>query len=160
MEKDPYQLLMAYAFRLLSKKTYTEGEILKKFSSKGKRLKLSEDESAPAGKKVLERLKELNYVNDEKFIDDYFEYRLNNKPQGKFGFVNEMKKRRISFEIARQQWEKRNIDEKSLAMRLVSKKLRILHKLPPPKKKKKIMAALASRGFSPDIVWEILGELD
>jgi regulatory protein len=106
--------------------------------------------------KVLERLKELRYLDDGKILEDYFEYRLKTRPQGKFLFLREMHRRGIPFEKAREEWEKRDIEEKPLALELVKKRERQLKGLPPVLRKKRIASLLASRGFSPETVWGIL----
>lgn len=121
---------------------------------RGKKLKLAALENAV--EKVIARLKELAYLDDGKILENYFEYRLNNRPVGKFAFMQEMRRRGISREAASAAWEKRNIDEKSLALALIEKKKKNLEKLLPNGRKKKIARLLASRGFSPEIIWSTL----
>lgn len=154
---DSYQRLLQYSFWLLGRKNYSEFEMGQKLMRRGKKLKLAELEISI--KKIIVRLKELAYLDDGKILDNYFEYRLNNRPVGKFVFMQEMRRRGISREDANAAWEKRNINEKSLALELIEKKKKNLEKfskLASHDRKKKIVQLLASRGFSPDVIWSTL----
>lgn len=156
MEKETYQILLNYAFRLLGRKNYTEAEILKKFTLRGKKLKLIGLDAAV--KKVIERLRELKYLDDDRILNDYFEYRLKNRPVGKFVFLHEMHRRGIPFECAKKEWEKREIDEEPLARTLLETRGKLWNKekMPVVLRKKKIIQVLTSRGFSPDTIWSII----
>lgn len=153
-----YQALLQYSFRLLGRKSYTETEIADKLSHLVKRRKLIGAEGA--AEKVISRLRELGYIDDKKILENYFEYRLQSRPQGKFAFLHEMHRRGIPFEQARGEWEKRGVEEKPLARALVEKRSRLFAKMPLVLRKKKIASLLAGRGFSPETVWGILDELD
>ncbi len=160
MEKETYQVLLNYAFRLLGRKNYTEAEILKKFLQRGKKLKLTGVDGAV--KKILERLRELKYLDDARILSDYFEYRLKSRPVGKFAFLHEMHRRGIPFVRAKQEWEKREIDEEPLARGLLQTKGRLWEKekMPVVLRKKKIVSLLSGRGFAPDTIWGILDKVD
>lgn len=145
---------MAYALRLISRKNYTESEISKKLELKSKKLGLQS--AGGEISKVLNRLKELVYVDDEKFLSDYFEYRLAAKPVGKFGFIREMKRRGISSKRAGEKWASRGISEEELAISLIEKKSQKLSNFPKDKQKKKMVSLLSGRGFSPEVIWAVL----
>lgn len=152
--QDPYKILLNYSFRLLSGKSYTESEISTKLKKRSEKVKLEDVPNLVA--KVITRLKELNYLNDDQILSDYFEYRLRARPHGKFSFLHAMHRRGIGFETARAAWEKRGVEEAPLAIALLEQKKRKLEKLPDVLRKKKIAQLLASRGFSPETVWGIL----
>ena len=153
MKNDFYQPLMDYAFRLLGGCAYSEEKLHQKLALRARKLKL--DKPAPLLEKITARLKELNYLNDDRLLNDYFEYRLKNRPVGKFLFLHDMHRRGIPIKKARAEWEKRNMDELPLAKELLSQKGRQFEKLPPVLRKNKIVRFLASRGFSPETVWEL-----
>lgn len=157
MKKHSYQILLAYSFRLLGRKAYTESEIKEKLARRALKIKLADGEVA--AKKVIERLKELNYINDDKILQDYFEYRLNSRPQGKFKFLHEMHRRGILWERAAKEWDSRAICEEPLALSLIEKKSRRFKGLPQVLRKKKIASLLAGRGFAPDTIWSILDKV-
>ncbi len=154
MQKTTYQKLLDYSFRLLSRKNYTEAEVLERLLRRGKKFALENVKSA--AKQVISRLCELGYVNDAKILENYFEYRLAARPQGKFAFIHEMRRRGIPFERARAEWEKRGVQEGELAVGLLERKKRLFAKLPTAARKKKIAQLLASRGFSPETVFGML----
>lgn len=154
MERDSYKVLLNYSFWLLGRKAYTEAEIFERLNRRGLKVKLPQVQAAI--KKVVKRLRELKYLDDNKILENYFEYRLKSRPQGKFLFLHEMHRRGIPFENARAEWEKRDIEEKPLALELVKKRERQLNGLPQVLRKKRIASLLASRGFSPETVWGVL----
>ncbi|MBI2453805.1 regulatory protein RecX [Candidatus Peregrinibacteria bacterium] len=165
-----YRLLWEYALRLLALKSYTESEMLKKLSVKASRSGNSPSQAFsqvppgaaahdPAVLKVLARLKELDFLNDGKILENYLEYRLKNRPVGKFLFLREMHRRGIPFEKSAEEWEKRGIQEGELAADFVQRRARKFESMPLALRKKKIGTLLASRGFSADTVWDVLGKL-
>lgn len=167
MSKEIYEILINYAFRILAKKSYTKAEMEKKLRVRAakvekKSLKESVSSNAEASmKKIMQRLHELNYLNDERILSNYFEYRLKNRPQGKFAFIHEMRRRGISADIAQKQWEERGIDELALAQELIDKKFKKFRDKNTPLVllKKKIAVFLAGRGFSSEIIWEALSNV-
>lgn len=156
--RNPYQTLLNYSFRLLAGKAYTESELLTRLKKRAEKVKLLDLEQNIT--RVMARLKELSYLDDDKILENYFEYRLTAKPVGRYFFLNEMRRRGISSKKAAAAWDKRHIQEKSLALALVESHNRQLSGLPLINKKKKIASLLASRGFSGDVVWGILGDLN
>lgn len=154
MEKDIGHILFVYALRLLSRRDYIESEISYKIIQRAKKLKVKDEEEVTAG--VVERLKNIGYINDDKFFQNYFEYSLRARPVGKFGFMRNMAKRKVSFGAARNEWEKREINEEELALEFLEKCKRKLDALPATGRKKKIAYLLSSRGFSPEVIWGIL----
>lgn len=156
MPIDSYQLLLNYAFRLLARKAYAKRALTLRLERRAEKEGLLEKERQPAILKVLERLMELGYVNDEKILEDYFEYRLKSRPEGKFSFLQRMHRRGISFEQARKMWDSRGIDEEALAQELLEKKAEQFSKMPSVLQRQKMVRLLASRGFSPETVWKVV----
>lgn len=152
MEMDSYNALLNYSFRLLTRRNYLETELKEKLNRRTKKLNFNK-EIVP---RVIARLKELKYINDEKYFEDYFNYKLQNNPKGKFAFVSEMMRKRVNIANAKQEWDKRQIDEESLAMQLIGKRKFASASIDPLKRKKKIANALSAKGFSPEIIWKIL----
>lgn len=157
MNKDPYRLLFDYSLWLLGRRNYSEREMMKKLEQRSAKLKLPD---APAlCQKVIIRLKELNYINDGRMVDDYFQYRLKNRPEGRFAFLQYARKKGISLELAKEQWGREEPDEIVLAEQAVLAKKRQLAGLPLQKKKQKIAQFLARRGFKADTVWKIIAKI-
>ena len=158
MNVDSYQVLLNYSFRLLTRKNYSEAEMRTRLDRKGKKVLLSDLESAIP--KVIARLKEFNYINDDKILENFFEYRLRSKPQGRFLFLGEMRRRGIAKEKAAAEWDKKQVDEQELAKDLIKKKERQFRGLDKYARKKKIATFLASRGFGADTIWGLMDSND
>lgn len=160
MQKDLYQRFLSYAFWLLGRRAYSKSEIIKKLQLKAKKLKLEEEESESLKNKVVSRLEELNYINDAKILENYFEYRLPARPAGKYIFLNEMRRRGIDVSAAKTAWDSRRIDEEKLAEEFIAGKIERFKSLDLQKRKKRIAGLLARRGFSTDTVWSVLEKLN
>lgn len=158
-EKNFFQKFLNYAFWLLGRRAYSKKEIIKKFKQKAKKLKLEESVAGPLIEKVLRRLEELNYINDTKILENYFEYRLPNRPAGKFLFLNEMRRRGISQDEAKRVWDEKKVDEQKLAESLLEKETRRFKGLDAQTKKKRLAGLLARRGFQANIIWDALEKL-
>ena len=154
--RDSYDALLQYSFRLLSRKSYTRKEIDTKLTKRGEKYNLPAFEDA--AKRVMARLTELNYLNDGAIITNHLEYRVKARPQGRYGFLFEMRKRGIDSKAAAAEWDKKRIDERALAHDLIAKKTEQLKVLEPRKRAQRISSLLASRGFAPDVIWELVGE--
>ncbi len=154
--RNSYEALLQYSFRILSRKSYTRREIETKLTKRGEKYNLPAFQDA--AKKVMERLTELNYLNDGAIITNHLEYRVKVRPQGRYGFLFEMRKRGIDSKAAAREWDKKAIDERALARELIAKKSVQLKELEPRKRAQRISSLLASRGFAPDVIWGIVGE--
>ena len=152
--KSPYNSLLNYSFWLLGRKAYTESELRTRLRRRVKKIKLENGDAVIA--QVTARLLELNYINDAKILEDYFEYRLQSRPQGKYAFLSEMRRRGIEKNAASSAWERRSVHEDELAQLLIKKNEQKLKKLEPIARKRKTAALLASRGFSASTVWGVL----
>lgn len=159
MEKDFYQRFLNYAFWLLGRRAYSKKEITQKFKRKAKKMKLDEKTAELLIEKVLHRLEELNYINDAKILENYFEYRLPNRHAGKFVFLNEMKRRGISLDEAKQVWDEKKIDEKTLAEEFIAGRIKRFAGLGTQTKKKRLAGLLARRGFQANVVWSVIEKL-
>lgn len=153
--RNDYQKLLDYSFWLLGRKAYTEAELRKRLLRRAAKLKLPDAETCT--KKVVARLKELKYLDDSKILENYFEYRLKSRPQGKFLYLHQMRRRGIPFDAAKLEWERRKIDEETLAREVLEKKRSAWAGLPAVLQKKKAAQFLASRGFAAETVWSIIG---
>jgi len=110
--------------------------------------------------RVMARLLELGYVNDDKIIDNFLDYGLSAKPVGKFYFVNKMRKKGIAGDKVKNAWAAREIDEYKLVKELLQSQSRKFEGLDTQKRKKKVANFLAARGFSADVIWKAVGQID
>ena len=148
MDTD-YQKLLLYALRLLSKRRYTEHGMYLKL--KGRKLGTNEDI-----KQVLSRLKELKYINDVSFAEDYIRNRILLNPRGKRMLRLELKKKGIAQEILNTAVNNVEIDEVEIAKLILKKKERLISKLSDRKRREKIFLLLASRGIDIQSIYKVI----
>jgi len=149
--RTDYQILIEYALKLVSRKRYTQKEIEKKL--KGKVFATGDDIE-----KVIARLKEYKYLNDDEYAKDFIENRARFSPRGKRLMAFELRKKGVSKEIANKAISESEIDELDLAKQILKRRQRVLNKLPEQKRKEKIFMILASKGFNFDTIYKAAGE--
>ncbi len=80
---------MAAALRILARRSSSEGELRDKLKAKG-----WADAELIEG--CIERLKDLNYINDDVFSRSYARYRVGLKPLGRARLARELAARKVS----------------------------------------------------------------
>lgn len=147
--------LIQYALRILSKKRYTTFEMEQKLSAYAKKRKALRDELiAP----VIERLKDLDYLDDEQFVRDYIAERVRLRPRGKSLIRRELKFKGVSKDLVEQAFETVEIDEFELAHNLLSRKLSRWRKIPIQKQKMKAYQLLYSKGFEGKAIYKAIDD--
>lgn len=137
-----------YCLSLLSKKSYTENELRSKLTRR-KVPSVVKDE-------VINRLTELNLINDTQYARRFIEARTRLKPRGLFLLKRELYHKGISQAIIENVLQDTVIDEYALAKKTIQKFHKRLSHLAPVKRKAKYSRILSSRGFNPEIIYEIL----
>lgn len=124
-----------YAFSLIEKKRYTSNELEKKLEKKGF-----------IAKPIIDRLKELNYINDLEFAIDY-KNKKENEGYGKYKILFQLKVKGINEGILS------SLDFSDENLESV-----FLKKLPKIKdnKKQKIYAFLVNRGFESENIKSLI----
>lgn len=170
-----YPVLIDYALRILSKKRYTVYEMRKKLEGFLKR-KLqkeaqvegedgeafdSEDLSFSDGPivEVMERLKDLNYLNDLDYAKNFASDRARFRPRGKILIRKELMSKGIAKEDLAEAFageEGEGFDELAGALELIRRKERLWQELDPKKKKEKAFRFLSSKGFGVDTIYKAL----
>lgn len=143
-----------YLLRLLSRRIYSRYEILKKLNYKGY------PENIIAN--LILWLENNNYINDEIFAKTWAQFRLQNKPIGRYKLNQELKIKGIKQEIIQKVIDKtyNEIDELTLARNLIKEKIvssEIKNIRIDPKK---IYNLLLRRGFSREVSKNIYHELN
>ncbi len=110
--------LLDYAARLLSGRAYTTGEMREKLRRK------ASDPGDVAG--VLDRLKELGYLDDRRFAQDFAALRRNNEGVGKMRVLRGLHARRVAPALAGKAVEDayRGADETALIEAWLARKFR------------------------------------
>jgi len=149
--RTDYEILIEYALKLISRKRYTQKEIEKKL--KGKEFAKGDDIE-----KVIARLKEYKYINDDEYAKDFIDNRARFAPRGKRLMAFELRKKGVSKEIVKKAIFESDIDELELAKQILKRKQNTLKKLTDQKRKEKIFMILASKGFNFDTIYKVADE--
>jgi regulatory protein len=105
--------------------------------------------------KVIERMRELGYVDDRAFAAWWCDQRANFKPKGRRYIAMELARKGVAREIIEEIGE---IDEITGAKVAINKKIVLWARKPIIEQKKKMYTFLAQRGFSADTIQKIIDE--
>lgn len=146
-----------YALFLLSRKDYTKAELKKKLLSKGYEEKGVEE--------VLEKLEDLGFLNDLRFAQRWMESRAQNRPISRKAMILELKRKgieeRLIEEAMRKAEEEGNLpSDLDMARRLAKSRMKRIGTRDRNIVMRRIYGTLARKGFSPDVITDILKEID
>lgn len=161
MDSPYYEKLVNAALRFVSYRPRSEKELIDFLLKKLQRWKVA---GTVLVKKVVERMRELGYVDDEKFAAWWRDQRVDFKPKGKRFIALELTRKGIQREIIESTLSTRqeNIEpfnELTGAQKVIRKKLVLWAKLPLIEQKKKTYTFLAQRGFSSETIEKIIDEI-
>ncbi len=152
------QKLTEYALRLISKKRYTVEEMRKKLEALASKLLSKRDESEeplePPIELVIERLRELDYLNDQSYLQNYIADRIRFRPRGEFMIRQELRKKGIDKKLLDDYLMTEKVDELGAAKKLLESKKRRWMNENIQKQKEKAYRFLASKGFKPDNIYK------
>lgn len=147
MAATPYEKTMERALRLLSFKPRTIAQM---------RERLLEKEWAQAEivDQVIERLKELGYLNDEQFAASYASSRLTVRPLGRTRLRRDLQNKKLPNQITEQALDDVYADgaEEGLIDRAIAKRQRLKGPPQTPEEVKKLFDYLMRRGFNYSLV--------
>jgi regulatory protein len=150
IEKDQASKAFEKAIRFLGYRIRTEKEVRDKLSQKEFDQKVID--------KILKKLKKMNYINDQKFIEDWVKDRISIKPTGKKLLKFELRQKGID-EIKTQKQLDKLVNEKSelsMAQKALSKAEKQYKNLVKKEAKQKIISYLARRGFDWTLIKKLL----
>lgn len=151
--KDPFLNALNHAYRLLAVRDRSENEIRERLKIKGYgRRRIDE---------VIERLKSQDYLNDMRFAKDWVTNRALYSQRSVFAIRDELLKKGISAALIDEVMkdEKMAAAEYETAKALADKKIKSLGNIDAMKLKKSVYSYLARRGFSFDVINEIVDEI-
>jgi regulatory protein len=102
---------------------------------------------------IVERLKELQYINDQKFAELFVESRIRNKPRGKYVLVSELLKKGIDKEVAQKVCDELIEDEYEILKNTYYKRYKE-ERLEYDDRKK--IQYLQRKGFSYDLIKQFI----
>ncbi|MFA4815281.1 MAG: regulatory protein RecX [Candidatus Gracilibacteria bacterium] len=148
MEDPVYRNLMNYAMRALSRRAHTSFELREKLGKRPYCTPQLEDQ-------VLARLQELGLINDENYVRHAIEEAVRYKLQGRYKLASRLQRKGISFEETNTLWAEAGISEQELAREALKRAHKRFASVPPEKLYQRRAQFLASRGFSPEIIFEL-----
>ena len=139
MEQD----LLAYAYKLLSRRAYTRLGMARKLAGRG------EPENVET---VLKQLTESGYLDDRAFAQNYIQSRIASHPSGRRLLEMKLRAKGIPTTAIREALDEIKPEaEEAAAQILAKKKASVLKNLEPAARKRRIFQFLINRGFSPKI---------
>lgn len=139
---------MNYSMRALSRRAHTSFELREKLKKRPNHTPQLEDQ-------VLTRLQELNLINDETYVRNAIEEATKYKLQGRYKLASRLQRKGIDFKDTETLWKESEISEKELATEALKRAAKRFAKVPPAKLYQRRASFLASRGFSPEIIFEL-----
>ena len=152
METPQYRALMDYAMRALARRAHTVHEL----HTKLKRRPTYTEELA---QKVLQRLEELKLLNDEEYVKRTLEDAIQYRHQGHLKVASRLARKGISLDQTKTAWKEMttslDLSEKELAKQALAKAHKRFQNVSKEKLYAKRAQFLASRGFSPEVTFEL-----
>ena len=150
---DEFEKFYNKTLRFLSYRPRSEKELRDKLKKK--------KTSGEIINKIILRLKENNFINDEEFVKWWIEQRTTFKPRSFRLIKMELKQKGVSNDLIEKVIDdlRLTIDDLKSAKKLIQKRLSRYKNLPREKKFQKIARFLSSRGFDYDIIKEIFKEI-
>jgi regulatory protein len=148
--RRPKGTALDYAVKLLSVRAYTERRLREKLAARA----FTSEEIAEA----IKRLKEQQFLDDRRFAAEFIRSRLANQPRTGMALVRELIQRGLSRKFA-ETAVKENVpatSEEDLARELLRRKQTLYGHLDAVTRKRRLMALLARRGFSYEIISKVL----
>lgn len=151
-----YEKLMRASLRFISYRPRSEKEV-RDFLHK--KLTLWKTYAGPGMvEKIVERMRSLGYVDDEKFAAWWVDQRRTFKLKGKQFIDRELQGKGVSKNIIEQVLAGTSL-ELELAKQAIQKKLSLWSVLSPMDEKQKIYRYLASRGFDQEAIAGVIDEV-
>ena len=151
-DTDKFKKALEYAFLLLKYRLRSENEIRLRLKKK----KFSED----LIDKVEAFLKEKKFIDDSIFAKAWIQSRIK-RPLGLRRIRQELKLKGVSPEIIASEVDKIKKDyaEEDVVKEIAQMRLKRLKGLDPTVAKRRLYAYLLRRGFSPEVVYDVIGQL-
>jgi len=148
IKKVEYQKTLDKLIRFAMVRLRSEKEITDYF----KRKKVHES----LHQKLLEKLKHLELLDDEKFAKWWVEQRANFKPKPKRILNQELRIKGIGKEIIEEVLGEEVVDEEKMARELLDRKMYKWKNLEPHEAKQKMSQYLAGKGFKWDVIEKVI----
>ncbi|MCK4359425.1 MAG: RecX family transcriptional regulator [Candidatus Cloacimonetes bacterium] len=128
----------------------SEMEIISKLKTKGCKPEIISE--------LINKYKNLGYVNDTVFVESYLLDLISHHPQSKYSIINKLITKGINQELINEVIDKHLTyeKEKEIAERSLNSQRYRFEKLSPAERKNKALAFLQRKGFSSKIAFEVI----
>jgi len=154
--KNDLQFLFNKALFFLKFRPRTEKEVYDYLLKKIKSTHYSTNDV----EKVIEKLKEMDLLNDKKFIEEYVSFYSKNNPKSKKVLTLELLRKGVDKDLIDEYFLKNQLDEEELAFLLLKKRFPRWALIDKRKRLKKAFDFLGRRGFSFETVKKVIEKLE
>jgi len=154
--QNDLQFLFKKALYFLKFRPRTKKEVFDYLLKKIRNTSYSTDDI----KKVIEKLKEMDLLNDKKFIEDYVSFYSKNNPKSKKVLTLELLKKGVNKNLIDEYFLRNQLDEEELAFLLLKKRFPRWALIDKKKRLKKAFDFLGRRGFSFETVKKVIEKLE
>ncbi|MBU1992461.1 MAG: regulatory protein RecX [Patescibacteria group bacterium] len=148
-QSEEYSKLMEYSLKLLSKRRLTIHEMDLRLRKRN----VGEEEDIV---RVLERLQELDYLDDALYATDFIKDRMKFRPRGILLLKHDMYKKGLLKDVIEDAILSSDIDEEKIARVVAETRAGRLRSLPLFKRKQKLVFFLRSRGFAANTIYKVV----
>jgi regulatory protein len=147
VEQTPYESTLARAFRLLAAKPRSVAELRERLLEKPWADEATVD-------RVISRLSELGYLNDEQFAASYASSKLTTRPLGRTRLRRDLHRKKVSSEAAEQALDEiySERSEEDLIDQAIAKRVRLKGRPQTREETRKLFDYLMRLGFGYDLV--------
>jgi regulatory protein len=151
LDNQTFKYVKQHAYRLLSYRSRSVGELRERLRQKGYELALIDQ--------VLHQLEVEGYINDRQFAGDWARYRLQAKPIGRRRLALELQRRGLDRGLVEEVLGAvyAEFDEVMLAQRALQKYLRGTGSPQTPRERQRVVRHLEGQGFDIDVIGIMLG---
>jgi regulatory protein len=148
-------LLQSQVISLLSRRPHSKREITQYLQKKHATDKQKEI--------IVQKLENLNYINDEEFVVWWIDQRKTFRPKGKIAIFQELRQKGVDEKLIKSVFgkseEKKENSDFSVALELGKKRYERVKNLPEMEVKTKLSRFLAGRGFEWEIIKDVIDSL-
>ncbi|HSB08458.1 MAG TPA: RecX family transcriptional regulator [Blastocatellia bacterium] len=152
-EQSPAEKMMAAALRMISIRSYSEGELRDRLERRSAGAEIVDE--------CIRRLKELGYVNDELFAHSYASYRVRSRPLGRARLAHELAIKKVSPKRINEALDLvyGEVGEEQLIDRAIGKRIRKYGRPADRASAKRMFDHLVRLGFEYDLILRKLNKL-
>lgn len=146
-EQTPAERVMATALRMISIRSYSEGELRDRLARRA-------DVKPEIVEQCIARLKEIGYINDESFAHSYARYRVASKPLGRSRLARELAIKKVSTKRINEALDLvyGEVAEEKLIDRAIEKRIRTHGRPADRAAAKRMFDHLARLGFDYELI--------